>query len=377
MNSDNILDMIGQAKESYVWDAQRIRTPAAAKRAGRRLWMIAAVITLMLLLMGCGVLYVQGWFADFFTQNSSQPLSDSQLDLIQEKEQVIHAEQTQSDWTVTLRSTISDGTTAYIIFGVTAPEGVSLEETVKDGGVVSRFRPGNEGDNVLCPKGICVSVSGGWKEDGDGLENTRNYVLQLVTEFGESDPFAADGWWQIHIENIVREYDNEEYRQELLNGKYKGQTDVMFTNEETQKLICEEVVAEGTWDFPINFADSSEGKELLTEPVTAKAYVRRNAGEEIDDYTVTYEDVEITSFVQRCLTATVSYSCDGGVNFTDFQKDEHIYAVMKDGRRVEMEHDGSGGPGYAIFKSASPIVLEEADHILLADGTVIPVPSSE
>jgi len=372
MNSDNLLDMIGQAKGSYVWDAQRIRTRRAAKKSNRRLWLIAAVIALMLLLVGCAVGYVQGWFADFFTQNGDQTLSDSQIDLIREKEQVINMEQTQSDWSVTLRSAISDGTTAYIILGVKAPEGVSLEDTVKDGGVVSRFRPGNEGENICGPNGINVSGSAGWKEDGDGLKNTRNYMIQLVPELGASNPFAADQWWQIHIENIVREYENEEYLQELLNGKYKGQTDIMFTNEETRKLICEEIVAEGTWDFPINFADHSEGIELLTDPVTAKAYVRRKVGEGIDNYAVTYEDVEITSFVLRSLTATVSFSCDGGVNFTDFQKDEHIYAVMKDGSRVEMFHDGSGGPGYAVFKSVSPIVLEEADHILLADGTVLP-----
>lgn len=371
MNSDNILDMIGHAKESYVWDTQRIRIRGTVKKSNRRLWLIAAVIALMLLLMGCGLLYAQGWFADYFTQNSGQPMSDGQLELIREKEQIIHLEQTQSDWMVTLRSAMNDGTTAYIILGVIAPEGVDLENTVKDGRVVSRFRPGNEGDGVHAPEGICASVSGGWEEDGDGLNNTRNYVLQLVPELGGADPFAADQWWQIHIENIVREYDNEEYRQELLNGKYKGQTDVMFTSEETRKLICEEIVAEGTWDFPINFADSSEGMELLTESVTAKAYIRRKVGEEIDSYEVTYEDVEITSFMLRSLTATVSFLCDGGVNFTDFKKDEHIYAVMKDGSRLELYHDGSGGPGYAVFKSVSPIVLEEVDHVLLADGTVI------
>lgn len=57
MNANDILDMVGEAKGSYVWDAQQVRSSqsvSASKRASLgRIWLIAAIVALMLLLMGC------------------------------------------------------------------------------------------------------------------------------------------------------------------------------------------------------------------------------------------------------------------------------------------------------------------------------------
>lgn len=62
MNAQDILDMIGDAKGSYVWDAQQVRsgliTTEHRKIPARKLWLIAAVIALALLLVGCAVVYV-------------------------------------------------------------------------------------------------------------------------------------------------------------------------------------------------------------------------------------------------------------------------------------------------------------------------------
>lgn len=57
MNEYDILDIIGDAKGSYVWDAQQVRSGQSAMQRKRpavsRVWLIAAVVALMLLLMGC------------------------------------------------------------------------------------------------------------------------------------------------------------------------------------------------------------------------------------------------------------------------------------------------------------------------------------
>lgn len=62
MNAQDILDLVGEARGTYVWDAQQFRARnfhSSGKRLfGRRLWLLAAVISLLLLLVGCAVVYV-------------------------------------------------------------------------------------------------------------------------------------------------------------------------------------------------------------------------------------------------------------------------------------------------------------------------------
>lgn len=62
MNAYDILDMIGDAKGEYIWDAQQVRTGEISTRIrklpAKRMWLIAAVIALALLLVGCTIVYV-------------------------------------------------------------------------------------------------------------------------------------------------------------------------------------------------------------------------------------------------------------------------------------------------------------------------------
>lgn len=61
MNANEILDLIGDAKGTYVWDAQTVRAGILAdtkkRLPGKKLWLIAAIIALTLLLVGCAVVY--------------------------------------------------------------------------------------------------------------------------------------------------------------------------------------------------------------------------------------------------------------------------------------------------------------------------------
>lgn len=62
MNAHDILDMIGDAKGTYVWDAQQVRSgnihSSGKKLFAKKLWLIAAIIALILLLVGCAIVYV-------------------------------------------------------------------------------------------------------------------------------------------------------------------------------------------------------------------------------------------------------------------------------------------------------------------------------
>ena len=53
MNANEILDMIGDAKGTYLWETQKYRDGTAGAKPlplpRRRLWLVAAVIGLMLL----------------------------------------------------------------------------------------------------------------------------------------------------------------------------------------------------------------------------------------------------------------------------------------------------------------------------------------
>lgn len=58
MNANQILDMIGDAKGSYIWEVQQRRTVKRKRTSPKRVWLLAAIITVALLLVGCTVVYI-------------------------------------------------------------------------------------------------------------------------------------------------------------------------------------------------------------------------------------------------------------------------------------------------------------------------------
>ena len=70
----------------------------------------------------------------------------------------------------------------------------------------------------------------GVEPDNDGKVNTQTYFYQVNTE-GKTGTN-----WQIHVDRICRKYKDTAYAEELLTTKYKGQTDVIFTEEETGRI---------------------------------------------------------------------------------------------------------------------------------------------
>ena len=402
MNSNDILDMVGDAKGTYVWDAQRIRTgdiPVTKKKTPpKRALLIAAMIALMLLLVGCTVAYVQGWFVGFFSTKSETPLSDGQIALIEENEQTINEGESQNGWIVELRSALKDNNKAYIIIGISAPEGIDLEPEIVDNSIIEQFTPGNEWpakmpdttELVTYPAGVIpYSMQTSWQEDGDGKDNTKNYVIQIEPNMAASsiDPFGATAEWKLHIENIVRTYDDEEYKQELLNTKYKGDYGVMFTHEETQRIKQQEVLVEGIWDFTVTFTKENPGQdkgELLKSPIITTVEIPWRYGEDLWNVADVRKDITVTSILLVPFSVKVSYEPIGqgwgwpNIYFDDGDLDHNDYicasCILKDGSRITLHDWGNGGEGeerYKLLEPDSPIVLEEVQCIQMPDGTKI------
>lgn len=279
MTNWELLEQIGEIPEKYIVEAHE---GEQTKRLSlNRMWLIAAIVAMMLLLVGC-VAYTQGWFVDFFANRSEMPLTDSQIELIQENEQIINETQTRNGWTVELRSALRDENKAYVILGVTAPEGIDLEPKTGDGSeYISMYYDDQPGNLLEVPKGVIALQSGvGLSTDSDDLPNTQNYRIIIQPDLTASTvaPFGPEAQWKLRIGKIVRNFEDTEYKQHLLNTKYKGDYGVMFTHEETQRIHQEEVLAEGPWEFTVTFEDVNQGtteKELLIAPIQVEADMER------------------------------------------------------------------------------------------------------
>lgn len=379
MTPDKMLDALNELDSRFLREAREEKAGKSVMKGRRFTVLIAAVIALMAMTVTAFASEaVAGWFRYFFAGKAQEELTPAQIEFIEENEQIIAETREENGWTVELCSAISDGTKAYFIIGVTAPEGINLEQRVENKTIKDWFGPGNAINTpVVSPSIPSGSVEGnysyggtyGWREDGDGLPNTMNMVYTLhLSKFDPNkectlkEPFGPDIDFTIHIENIVREYDDEEYYQELMNGKYAGQTDVMFTHEETQRLNQVEVLVEGTWDFTVNFGKIGQGVELIAKPITLFAYVwdEEDPNDMFDGKQI-YQEVTIKSFILNPLSALIQCD-DGSANFGD------MYAVMEDGSRILLKDYGNS------IEAETPIVLSEVDHILMTDGTKIPMP---
>lgn len=404
MTSMELLELFGGIQSKYVVEAHGETIVPARRASFKRTFLIAAVIVLTLLLVGCTVAYVQGWFTDFFSARSDAPLSDSQIEFIQENEQIIQETQSKGGWTVELKSAICDGETAYVIFGVTAPEDVDLEETnITTPGDSDDISPGNRSGMVWDPDSrdlFSTSMdsrlrelnmywcsSSKWEADNDGRTNTLNYVLTIGIEKLDyskeillDNPFASDIEFYFCFENFIHTWEDADKRAEI-DAKYAGQ-DYIISGEEMEGLYKSETLVEETWEFTVTFdsAIQSDPVELITgEPVMTWGLVSWK----LTDDPIFYETgsgiaaVKIVSFVLNPFGATVQYELEEPAYsaFIEYQKhngytDRYVYAVMKDGSKVALHTNGIG----TDLTAETPIVLSEVDHILLGDGAVIPMP---
>lgn len=400
MKAIDLLVGFGSAKDSYVISAEEFRQgkhKAQIKRLStRKVWLIAAVIALTLLLVGCAVAYASGWFQQVFSSRSETPLSSEQIQYIQNNEQIVGQSQTINDWTVDLKSTICDGRTGYLVFQITAPDGMDLEQylnppTVDD----KRLSPGNYSvsrdrmyplskasiGNLNEEKNYMFADGGNWISDNDGKANSVLYCMSIRCEklypdkpMLLEDPFGKENTFHIRLMGITLEYTNLELQKEI-EEKYAGQ-EYLVDGEEAAGLFCSDILTDEEWNFDITFDSDNQFIDLITQPVSVQAKVWRYADEKQWDTKDSLEEVQIASFRVTPFGANITFvpkSDTIGISLDLWQDtDDEIYAVMKDGSRIKLDLTGADA---TILQAHTPIVLSHLDYILLEDGTKLFAPS--
>ena len=398
MTSMELLELLGNVRDPYVADARR---PVKKRISFRRPLLVAAIVALMLLLVGCTVAYVNGWFTDFFAARSDAPLSSEQIEYIQENEQIIQETQVNGNWMVELKSAITDGETGYVLFSITAPKDIDLEGYHSGKYGEDYISPGNSSWGRNSSRALIVASTGwsdpelnfmwqeggSWKADNDGLPNTLNYVVETRIErvypnqpMLLEEPFGPDVTFTVTFDDFTLEYEDPEVRRKI-DEKYAGMTDYMVEQEDLVGLHKSEILADGEWKLTIPFNKvSTEPVELITnEPAMTWALVTWKLDDEPTFYKTGsgLEAVKITSFLLNPFGATVTYEFEEPAYnaFIAYEKhfgytDRFVYAVMKDGSQIALRTDGTGDK----LKADTPIVLSEVDHILLGSGEQLFMP---
>ena len=399
MNGKELFLGLSYINRKYIEEAEKdtVSSFSAKKRSRLRSpLLIAAVIALTLLLVGCAVAYASGWFQQIFSARSETPLSSEQIQYIQNNEQIVGQSQTKNDWTVDLKSTICDGRTGYLVFQITAPDDVDLEQylnppTLDD----KRLSMGNDSASRKAAYSLAVAsigtvdsernywylASGDWIADGDGQPNTVLFCMTIRCEKMDpnkpmllEDPFGKDVSFRIRLMGITLEYKNQELQREI-EEKYAGQTYIV-DGEEAAGLFCSDILTDEEWNFDVTFDSDNQFIELITKPVFAQAKVWRYADEKQWETKDSLEEVQISSFRVTPFGANITFvpkSDTIGISLDLWQDtDDEIYAVMKDESRIKLDLTGADA---TILQAQTPIVLSQLDYILLEDGTKLFAPN--
>ena len=245
------------------------------------------------------------------------------------------------DFHFELKDVLSDGYSAWITISVAAPKDVKL---LGEGGLASTERQSLTNRNIFGfwePTDSTLgnkSYSFGWEDDGDGKDNTANFVLR-ATSCEEGKPFGTGKTWRLYWEDLCLGTWDEEI------GDYHYET-----------------VAQGTWNLKITFETNLEGDlELVQEPVPAEvAY-----GWDVNGNTVT-KMTQIISF--RLYPLGGAITCTEEEVAPDFLFGGSPVVLMKDGSEIIMEGLGAAF-GIQKLEAEWPIDIDQVECVLLADGT--------
>ena len=298
---------------------------------------------------------ISGWFKQYFTRNTEKGLTTKQIEYLDENERIIGENQMHSGYDLKMKSILSDSSIVYVTIGITAPSDVTAED-------FRNLQGGSDIDFYDENRKPCASWTMSFYDDADGLDNTAD----LVFEMNPAD-WNSGNLWTLRIDRLGKLYYDEEYEQELLETKYAGQENFMFTDEEAALLYQKITLAEGPWEFTIDLSKvEKEVLELVTNPVTVQVCCGFK-----EDGTDLFKAVKVTSVELSPLAATIQTDTDYAPDFTG--SDRKIYVVMKDGSRIALLSNwGVGGKQH--FYAESPLILKDVDYVLLADGTKFMAP---
>ncbi len=250
--------------------------------------------------------------------------------------------QTSNGYTVTVKEVFTDGKTARIRLGITAPEDVDLEQYMNEngrGGVSFDFVGVTPNEEIHSHGG---GASYGSRADGDGKANTIDYDIEMSEAVENGVAIQEGSTWKLYLENLVsKEWDRE-------NGNYKTLWEM-----------------EGSWSFEITM-DNGDWTEIefVGDPITTNVCY----GWDVNGNDV-FRDETITSLKLRAGGASyVSPSALGQLDFANYKNEQYPKAVLKDGREIDLRGDLAINDPET---DGSWIPMDEVDHLELIDGTTL------
>lgn len=249
--------------------------------------------------------------------------------------------QIQNGVAVSLKKVETDGLTAYITLGITAPEGTKLPQTTgTDLGILNfstlNFDPAASRE---CRRG---GHTAGVQDDGDGKDNTADFVICTNIDFSDGkDAFIPGETWKLYLEDIHTVEWNSQ----------NAQFDTLWE-------------CEGAWAFDITIGADNDFREVefVRQPITTAAAVGMTMDGDV------FEDVTLNSLKVRAYSTDVSATGPyegAGIDFYDARADKFPYLYLKDGTKIKLWL--SSGAHNLIYNETIP--LDEIDYLLLADGT--------
>ncbi len=249
--------------------------------------------------------------------------------------------QTSNGYTVDIKEVVTDGHRAKILLGLTAPEGVDLEQYSSSQGD-GRLGFGSCSYTAQEP----VNSAGGGRSgpgaraDGDGKENTVDFSVELYERVEDGMAYPKGSVWNLYLDGLKVERYNNKLRQ--------------------SETVWEQ---EGSWNFQITM-DNGDWRELefVSEPIATNVCY----GWDMDGNDV-FRDETITSIKLRGFGADYTApDALGGLDFANYKEEKYPLLVLKDGTEIKL--DGGLDP---YDSETGMIPLEEVDRLELIDGTVL------
>lgn len=348
MNAMDLITGLNEIEDSFVTDAGVFRSQIrhTSHLSRRKLWLAAAVIVMLLLLVGCAVVYVVSnadWYANrWYTKFFSGERSATAVDALTENQQEIweHAlvkidqSVTCNGYTITLDSGISDGCRVLVKYRIDAPDGIILDADRYFIHFTTDMQIPGKADGNL---GLS-SYSSEPLPDDNPNDGSISQLLEFLLQPPENSDFSVtDGtMWSITFQSIQAENSSGE-------------------NHE-RETICE-----GTWEFNITFSDDllvTQSVELLKEPARCSAVRSLGSGR----FPL---KVKVTSFELRTLSATVCYN-KPLTGFWDDVQLSPIYLVMNDGTRIESRFKtfiNRGDHAECLYLFDRPVAADDVAYI--------------
>lgn len=337
MKSEDLLTGLTELDDDLILDAH---TPLARHAFHKRRLMAlltAAVIASTLALTAFAASDASVWFRNFFAEKSGTTLSDGQMSYLGDYTAQFQQSQSINGYTITLHSAISDGRFVLIQCDLAAPEGTILDAD----------HYGDRHGTILWNPD-CDSFPCNWTiTDDDPADNTVTMLCSLDIIWCQGNHFDFTKHpWQLLIYGLGASY-------------YENEGTVDFTSRT-------ETLTEGAWSFDVRFPEgASRTAELIQDPMNCPGDV--NYGIQ----GLAQRELQITSFTLRALSAELSFRFSKADTING--RFDDIYAVMTDGTKVLLR-EYSNVPNQITYKFDAPISLEEVDHILLPNGTKLPMP---